>query len=584
MLDVLFINATKKCQLKEEVNGTLLLATMLLDAGFRVDVLRMGQIEGNDKDYPGFISRIVPRVLEMEPRVVSFHTLWPNYHVMLRIAMELKKIRPDLIIVMGGPQASATAAETLAAMDCIDYICTSEGEMTVVPFFNCILRENCAGIESIPGLHYRVNGKPAFNDIEVPLCSLDTLPYWDERLTTVDDVSPNMDDGSYFMNIDVGRGCPFNCSFCSASYFWRRLYRLKSKERIIEELEYYKNKYGIYTFSFSHDAFTTNRKLVSDVCDLIIEKDLNITWNCAARIDSLSEELIQKMKQSGMRQIELGVETGSPRMQKLLHKNLNLDTVRRMTKYLLDNGIMVGLFFMYGFPEETEEDLAQTLTLLFDMLDLGIAHATMSFLRFNPTTELTNKHFDNLVFDPSIKILSREVFGYEEEVDMIRDNKALFPFYYHLETPLRREFQYLTLLEGLYKIFPKTARYVRQLYKGDDMKFFRDFDRNNRDILDSSMDDASMFLVTKPEEAFGNTIRDLHHPREKQVLSLIQYERTWKKVKHSKEDMFLQDVYEFDLADVQKGLPIDEFKVCKSYILISKINDYIYTKCIILDQ
>ncbi len=584
MLDVLFVNATKQCLLKQEVNGTMLLATLLLDAGFSTDILRFGQIEGNDADYPAFINRIVPKILEMEPRVVSFLTLWPNYHVMLRIAIELKKLRPDLIIVMGGPQASATAAETLTSMDCIDYICTSEGEMTVVPFFNCILRENCVGIENIPGLHYRVDGKPTFNNIEVPLCDLNTLPYWDERLTAVDDCSPNMDDGSYFMNIDVGRGCPFNCSFCSASYFWRRLYRLKSKERIVEELEYYKNKYGIYTFGFSHDAFTCNRQLVSEVCDLIIEKDLNIIWNCAARIDSLSEELVQKMIKSGMRQIELGVETGSPRMQKLLHKNLNLDTVRKMTKYLLDNGIMVCLFFMYGFPEETEEDLAQTLNLLFDMLDLGIVDATMSFLRFNPTTELTNQYFDDLVFDPSIKVLSREVFGYDEEVDMIKDNKALFPFYYHLETPLRREFQYLTLLEGLYKIFPKTARYVRQLFKGDDIRFFKDFARNNSSILETSMDEVFWFLVRKPVEAFGNTIQSLKHPREKQVLSLIQYERNWQRVQRSKTDMFLQDVYNFDLEDLKKGLPIEEFKVCKSYILVTKKDGRMATKCIILDE
>lgn len=584
MLDVLFVNAPKKCLLKQEVNGTMLLATMLLDAGFSTDILRFGQIEGNDKDYPAFISRIVPRILELEPRVVSFHTLWPNYHVMLRIAIELKKLRPEMVIVMGGPQASATAADTLSAFDCIDYICTSEGEMTVVPFFNCILRDNCAGIESIPGLHYRVDGKPTFNDIEVPLCDLDTLPYWDERLTAVDDISPNMDDGSYFMNIDVGRGCPFNCSFCSASYFWRRLYRLKSKERIIEELEYYKNKYGIYTFGFSHDAFTTNRQLVSEVCDLIIEKDLNIIWNCAARIDSLTEELIQKMKQSGMRQIELGVETGSPRMQKLLHKNLNLDTVRRMTKYLLDNGIMVGLFFMYGFPEETEEDLGMTLNLLFDMLDLGITDATMSFLRFNPTTELTNKHFDDLVFDPSIKVLGREVFGYEEEMEMIRNNKALFPFYYHLETPLRREFQYLTLLEGLYKLFPKTARYVRRLYNGDDIQFFRDFDRNNRHMIDISMDDAFWFLALKPWDAFANTIKNLNHPRASQIISMIRYERIWQKVKKSETDMFLQDVYEFDLDDLENERPIEEFKVCKSYILVTKKNGRMATKCVILEK
>ena len=502
---------------------------------------------------------------------------------MLRIAIELKKLRPEMIIVMGGPQASATAADTLSAFDCIDYICTSEGEMTVVPFFNCILRDNCAGIESIPGLHYRVDGKPTFNDIEVPLCDLDTLPYWDERLTAVDDISPNMDDGSYFMNIDVGRGCPFNCSFCSASYFWRRLYRLKSKERIIEELEYYKNKYVIYTFGFSHDAFTTNRKLVSDVCDLIIERGLNIKWNCAARIDSLTEELILKMKQSGMRQIELGVETGSPRMQKIIHKNLNLDTVRKMTRYLLDQGILVGLFFMYGFPEETEEELNQTLQLLFDMLDEGVSSADLSFLRFNPTTEVTFQHFDDLVFDPEVKILSRGVFGFAEETDMIRSHKALFPFHYHLNTPLRNEFQNLNYLKLLYELFPRTARYVRRLYKGDNIRFFKDFINHNQDVFEQSAEDAFYSIVKYPVKIFANTLKDMDNPRIPQILSLIQYERNWQKVLKTQENIFRQDVYEFDLADLKAGLPIEEYKTCKSYIIIQKHEGHVNQKCIFLE-
>ena len=90
MVDVLFINATKEVALNQDANGTMLLATKLLQAGFSADILRFGQIEHYHKNYTAFIAAATDRILAMEPKVVSFYTLWPYYHTMLRVAKELK--------------------------------------------------------------------------------------------------------------------------------------------------------------------------------------------------------------------------------------------------------------------------------------------------------------------------------------------------------------------------------------------------------------------------------------------------------------------------------------------------------------
>ena len=109
MAEIVFVNATKEMAVNKEVNGTLLLGTKLLEAGFDVDVLRFGQVDGYQRDYTTFIEQITRKLLSYEPKCVSFYTLWPYFHAMLRIARELKAVRPDIIIIMGGPQASATA-------------------------------------------------------------------------------------------------------------------------------------------------------------------------------------------------------------------------------------------------------------------------------------------------------------------------------------------------------------------------------------------------------------------------------------------------------------------------------------------
>ena len=267
MVDVLFITATQEVALNQDANGTMLLATKLLQAGFSADILRFGQIEQRYQEYKVFLTATIERILGMEPKVVSFYTLWPHYHIMLRIAKELKARRNDLFIVLGGPQASATAFDTMNAAPWVDYICTGEGENTIVPFIESILNHNCQDIQSVLGLYYRKDGVVVHNDMNIPLCDLDTLPHWDDRLCAIyhENPNPGWDSPYYFMPIDAGRGCPYNCTFCCSSHFWKRTYRLKSPARILEDIRYYYEKYGITSFWFSHDAITTNRELITEV-------------------------------------------------------------------------------------------------------------------------------------------------------------------------------------------------------------------------------------------------------------------------------------------------------------------------------
>ena len=179
---------------------------------------------------------------------------------------------------------------------------------------------------------------------------------------------------------------------------------------------------------------TTNRKLITEVCDLLIASGMNIRWRCTSRIDCVDEELLLKMKESGLVEIELGIETGSLRMQKLTKKNLNLQHAQKLISFMLKQGLLVGLFFMYGFPEETEEDLNQTLELLFNFLDQGVTRATMGFLHFSPATQITIDNLDKLTLDTNYRIVFRGIFGWQNEMEMIKSNKTIFSNFYNLQT------------------------------------------------------------------------------------------------------------------------------------------------------
>lgn len=568
MTEILFVTSSNTTKLKHEANGTLLLATKLLQAGFQTEILRFGQDKNFDKDYQVFIESFTAEILRRSPKCVSFYTLGIFYHIMLRVAREIKKARPEMNIVLGGPQASATAQATMETMEYVDYVCTGEGENTVLPFFEALLRGKKESLAVIPGLYYREEGVVKHNDTEAPLCDLNTLPYWDTRLLAGEE-EPDIGSDTYFMPIDAGRGCPFSCTFCNASSFLHRTYRLKSSERIMKDITYYNKEFGIKSFNFSHDAFTTNLKLVNKICDEIIASGLSIKWKCTARINCITKELALKMKQAGMTHIEFGVETGSKRMQQIINKKLDLEHVMETVAFLLENKIHVSLFFMYGFPEETEQDLAETLKMRFAMLDMGVQFASMLFCRFNPTTVLTEKYFDELVFAPGVRTLARDVFGYIEEMQVIRENKALFPFFYHLRTPLRDEYQHLEWFDYLYKEFPHTARYVRKLYGGDDLRFYKDFAVNNSTYLEN-MDVQSGNFNADAQKIMENTLKDWDVSYIKQLKGLLKFDNTLLRVSRAKGDVQITDTYDFSYLDYRAKRPIEQYSDSSTEILIMK--------------
>lgn len=568
MLDILFVTPTEELDLRHESNGTMLLATKLLQADFSTRLLRFCEEDHYNKDYTAFVNGMTEKILAAAPRCVSFYTVWPYYHIMLHIAKQVKAQNPHMWVVFGGPQASATVMATMQAMPFVDCVSTGEGENIVVPFFTALLRDG--DLSQIPGLYYRKGDEIKYNLIEQPLCDLNTLPHWDDSLHTYATQQSKLSGSRYYMPIDAGRGCPYNCSFCCTSHFWRRTYRLKTAKRIVEDIRYYKEKFGMTSFWFSHDAFTTNRKLVEEVCDHLMEQDLGITWRCSTRIDCITEELVLKMKQAGMKQIEVGIETGSERMQKLIHKNLDLEKAKKKIEFMLSQGIVVDVFFMYGFPEEAEEDLRKTLALLYALLNMGVHRASMSYCRFNPATQITEDHFDRLVLDRDIKVLSRGVFGYEESLEMISQNKAIFPFFYHLDTPVRNEYQYLIFFVNIYHQYPNSLRHLRQLYGYDDLKLYRDFCELNAECFARDMNYATEYMKKNSLQMLERMLDKMDDPQIEQLRGLLRYDRDIRMFKMSQADVKEEKTYSFNMMDLQRKRPFREYRPGTTTILMER--------------
>ena len=436
MSDILFVAPVNKQVITEECIGTLILASLLRSKGVDVDIYRFFEAD-KSKGFFAFVDETADNILAKNPKVVSFYCRCDCFLTNIRIAERLKELRPSLPIVFGGPQADACCRETLEEIEAVDYCCSGEGETTVYSLFSALLEGG--DVTEIEGLTYRdEKGNVVVNPRPALIKNLDKVADIDYSFVPVESMR-QVTDGVASLAIDVGRGCPFNCAYCSTSLFWNRKFRTKSPDRIVEEMKNLNQKYGVKKFVFEHDLFTANKKNVLEFCDRLKESGIDAGWSCSSRVDTIDEEMIDAMVKVGFGAVYFGIETGSPRMQKIIHKNLKNSDVLRICRYLKEKNVEVIASFMYGFPEETEEDLNDTMKLVRELVRMGVTTFQFHLCAIFPSTEYFDKYRKELVFASHHSDQVSD-FGLYENYDFICEHKSLFPFYYEYHNDHRKRF------------------------------------------------------------------------------------------------------------------------------------------------
>lgn len=294
--------------------------------------------------------------------VVGFMTECDSYHHLLRVADGVKATAPETAVVMGGPHASAVAQPTLERRPSVDAVVVGEGEVSFPQLLDALAEEDdgpLAGVVrrgSTPGTLLAGGEQPL-----VP--QLDDLP-----IPAYDAYSADPGEEIF---VEVGRGCPFKCEFCSTAPFWNRRHRVKSPARIVEEIELVASLFGTTRTHFTHDLFTTNRRWVREVCAALVEAGTPIRWTCSARSDTVDEELLDLMARAGCDAVYFGVESGSERMLREIGKEIppaeSLATLEACNRV----GIKPNAGFILGFPSEDEASARDTFAAYERALRIG---------------------------------------------------------------------------------------------------------------------------------------------------------------------------------------------------------------------
>ena len=369
MKDILFINPPNHSNSLSIPLGAAYLSQIVQENGFRTGILDL-QKRVLQKDLSlnlNFSKKIKGLLTDNHSKIYGI-TVWNiSYPWTVIIAGIIKSMYPDSKIIIGGPFATLWEDEILLENNDIDVVVVFEGEKIIVPLTAALLSKhlNDKSLSGVNNIYYRSeSGSIVFTGEEPMIEDLDQLPV------------PDMQSNSYYktniVNLEVGRGCAYNCYFCSANYVWKKKPRFKSAVKIVETADYYckkikKNGLKDPILHFEHDNFLTNKKLFKEFIKIKKQRKLDFSYGFATRIDLLDDETINMLAQSSCRYVYCGIETGSDRMQKISKKNINLEKVVPTVRTLLKNNIYVTANFIVGFPEETLADLCKTLTLMAEL-------------------------------------------------------------------------------------------------------------------------------------------------------------------------------------------------------------------------
>ena len=299
------------------------------------------------------------------------------------------KENSDIPIVVGGWHCTLFP-EQMARCEYLDYVIAGEGEKHIVNIARCIENREKSDSKIFPKKILDLE------TLHIPDYSIDENI---ERFITsylTDKLSEYVELPMRWLPYESSRGCPSHCTFCINVVTDNTRYRKKSAEKVLSEIEQIVKKYNLTHLKIVDDNFFVDIKRVREICEGIIKKDLHITWDGECRCDyfnshKLNDETLKLCKRSGLIQLTLGIESGSPLTLKLMKKGITTEQAEFAVKKCNEHGIIARSSFILETPGETLKDIKQTISFINRLRKYHFFTCGVGTFRPYPKCELTEK-------------------------------------------------------------------------------------------------------------------------------------------------------------------------------------------------
>lgn len=290
------------------------------------------------------------------PDVVGISSIIASYRNSLKVAREIKKFHPSIKVILGGIYPTFGDKDILKESKDIDVIVRGEGELTLAELITAWKQKQ--DWHKINGISFKQNGRAIRNPDRELIKDLNILPPLD--YTELDTLDYYRKKGKFLMV--TSRGCPYKCTFCSTSNYWRHIWRAKSASRVVTEFEQL-GKLGAKNILVGDDLFILDKKRILDICQGIIDKNLKVSWRCSCRTNLVDKDILKMLKAAGCDSIFVGGESGNQGTLDRIDKVQKVEDIIRTRQWCREIGIKLVISFILGFPWESKDEIRDTINL-----------------------------------------------------------------------------------------------------------------------------------------------------------------------------------------------------------------------------
>jgi len=303
------------------------------------------------------IDECVKKIIEISPDILGVSVFTITLYTIYKIIDEIKKIKNDIKIILGGPHVTIYSEETLKNKN-VDYILTGLCENTFPKFIELFFETKSRGIEKnnfkdVPGLWYKTkDNKYIKPDIMFDnKWSVKNIKFPDRNLIKKNSYY-TLSDNEPITTMITSYGCPFKCTFCDVpikKFIPREIDDLILEIKSILDI-------GIKQIHFMDDCFNLDRDRVIKFCNRIIDNKMDFKWSFRGRVKPCDKEMADLLYKAGCRRVQLGIEATEQEIIDLIRKNIKITDILEVLKIYKSSGIITLGYFIIGFPTQTLED------------------------------------------------------------------------------------------------------------------------------------------------------------------------------------------------------------------------------------
>lgn len=364
---------------------------------FRFPPLGLGYIASNLKKHGISVELVdctflgmnsaLEKIRQSHPKIIGIQVMFSMKEKALQMAQILRK--DCELLVAGGPLPTSNPQDFLQSFDIVGI---GEGEETMLELSKAF--KNGKTLKNIKGIAYKENGVIVFAPPRDFIEKLDDIPF------PARDMFDNQTYKTYYSknfgytttSIMTSRGCPFECDFCSRPVFGNG-FRSRTAKNIVEEVQAV-HDLGYERVWFADDCFTLGRTRFLDICNELIRRCLDIGWECLSRVDTIDEEVAEKMKKAGCVRVFFGIESGNDSVLKIMKKQITIKQAKEAVQTCKKAGIQVGAFFILGYPGETDKTILDTVNFASS---LPLDYLSFTFPYPIPGTPLFERVKSNII-------------------------------------------------------------------------------------------------------------------------------------------------------------------------------------------